>query len=102
MMWVKETFPPRPRARWLLMTTRLSINNFTGTERTLVAVGTLRLASMLVTTRPAAPRRISGCTASESVVDAVGAGAAGAVFGAGLAGAAGVGWGVGASCVAAG
>ena len=37
------------------MTTRLSISNFAGTERTLVAVGTARLASMLVTTRAAGP-----------------------------------------------
>ena len=55
MMWVKETFPPRPRARWLLMTTRLSKRSFTGSERTLVAVGTVRLSSMLVTTRAAPP-----------------------------------------------
>ena len=39
------------------MTTRLSISNFAGTERTLVAVGTERLASMLVTTRAAGPFR---------------------------------------------
>ena len=37
------------------MTTRLSISNFAGTARTLVAVGTARLASMLVTTRAAGP-----------------------------------------------
>ena len=38
--WVKETLPPRARARWLLMTIRLSQSSLTGTERTLVAVGT--------------------------------------------------------------
>ena len=37
------------------MTTRLSISNFAGTVRTLVAVGTAKLASMLVTTRAAGP-----------------------------------------------
>src|ERR1019366_8540966 len=44
------------------MTTRLSMRSLAGTTRTLVAVGTLRLASMLVTVRAAAPR--SGCTSS--------------------------------------
>src|SRR3954452_12931210 len=52
---VKETLPPRPRRRWLLMTTRLSISSLAGIARTLVAVGTARLASMLETTRAAAP-----------------------------------------------
>ena len=37
------------------MTMRLSISSLAGTARTLVAVGTARLASMLVTTRAAAP-----------------------------------------------
>src|SRR3954451_20952058 len=55
MMWVNDTLPPRPRRRWLLMTTRLSISSFAGIARTLVAVGTARLASMLETTRAAAP-----------------------------------------------
>ena len=68
MMWVKETLPPRPRDRWLLITTLLSISNFTGTDRTLVAVGTERLASMFVTTRPAAPRSTSGSTTDASVL----------------------------------
>src|SRR3954447_23938745 len=56
MMCVKLTLPPRERARWLLMTTRLSISSLAGTARTLVAVGTWRLDSMLVTTRAEAPR----------------------------------------------
>ena len=60
--WVKLTLPPRLRLRWLLMTTLLSMRSLAGTTRTLVAVGTLRLASMLVTVRAAAPR--SGCTLS--------------------------------------
>src|SRR4051794_23720957 len=55
MRWVKLTFPPRPRRRWLLMTTRLSMSSLAGTARTLVAVGTARLASMLTTVRAAAP-----------------------------------------------
>src|SRR4051812_36476289 len=57
MRWVNDTLPPRPRRRWLLMTTRLSISSLAGMARTLVAVGTARLASMLVTMRAAAPRR---------------------------------------------
>ena len=39
MRWVNETLPPRARARWLLMTVRLSHSSLTGTERTDVAVG---------------------------------------------------------------
>ena len=52
--------PPRPRFRWLLITVRLSIINFAGTARTDVAVGTVRDASMLCTTRAETPR--SGST----------------------------------------
>src|SRR5712691_495505 len=60
MRWVKEILPPRPRARWLLITIRLSTSSLAGTARTDVAVGTARLASMLATVREAAPRsRIS-------------------------------------------
>src|SRR4051812_42004823 len=55
MRCVKLTLPPRPRRRWLLMTTRLSMSSLAGTARTLVAVGTVRLASMLATVRAAAP-----------------------------------------------
>ena len=57
MRWVKETLPPRARARWLLMTVRLSHSSLTGTERTEVAVGTVSEASMLATVRAGAPRR---------------------------------------------
>ena len=46
---------------WLLITIRLSINNLAGIVRTLVAVGTLSEASMLVTTRAAVPRSGSTC-----------------------------------------
>src|SRR6478752_10267776 len=62
MRCVKLTVPPRERARWLLMTTRLSMSSLAGTARTLVAVGTVSEASMLLTTRDGAPR--SGTTAS--------------------------------------
>src|SRR5690606_22016778 len=57
--WVNETLPPRPRFKWLLMTIRLSISNLAGIVRTLVAVGTARLASMLVAVRAAAPRNLT-------------------------------------------
>ena len=53
--WVNDTLPPRPRCSALLMTVRLSMSSLAGTARTLVAVGTARLASMLVTTRAAGP-----------------------------------------------
>ncbi len=48
------------------MTMRLSTSSFAGTARTLVAVGTPRLVSMLVTTRAAAPlmRTCSGAAGS--------------------------------------
>src|SRR6476661_8919476 len=62
MRWVNDTLPPRERARWLLMTTRLSIRSLAGTARTLVAVGTVSDDSMLVTVRALAPR--SGLTSS--------------------------------------
>src|SRR3954447_22999154 len=54
--WVKETLPPRPRARWLLMTMRLSAMSFAGTARTLVAVGTVSDWSMFATIRAVTPR----------------------------------------------
>src|SRR3954453_11906024 len=57
MMCVNDTLPPRARARWLLITMRLSIRSLTGTDRTLVAVGTVRLASMFCTVRAGAPLR---------------------------------------------
>src|SRR5690348_3158288 len=57
MRCVNDTLPPRPRRRWLLMTTRLSISSFAGMTRTLVAVGTASEASMFATTRAAAPLR---------------------------------------------
>src|SRR5690349_11491897 len=54
--WVNDTLPPRARARWLLITIRLSQSSFTGTERTLVAVGTVNDTSMLAAVRAGAPR----------------------------------------------
>src|SRR5674476_381585 len=54
--WVKETLPPRPLARWLLTTIRLSTISLAGMVRTEVAVGTRRLEVMLATVRAAAPR----------------------------------------------
>src|SRR3954469_25291804 len=62
MRCVNETLPPRARLRWLLMTMRLSIISLAGTVRTLVAVGTLRDASMLVASVLLMPR--SGVTVS--------------------------------------
>src|SRR5580765_4572871 len=72
MMWVNDTLPPRERIRWLLMTTRLSMSSLAGTARTLVAVGTSREDSMLVTTRALAPRR-GGTTDSPLALVALGA-----------------------------
>src|SRR5690554_2333579 len=57
MRCVNEIFPPRARFMWLLMTMRLSTISFAGMVRTLVAVGTVRLASMLLAIDLAAPRR---------------------------------------------
>src|SRR3954470_8563757 len=112
MRWVNDTLPPRPRRRWLLMTTRLSISSLAGMARTLVAVGTARLASMLLTTRAAAPRSgwrgvavsAAGIWVAGAWAVGVGAGlaagaaafAAGAFTGAGAGGVAGLrsGWGL--------
>src|SRR5688572_30812564 len=75
-MWVKLTLPPRVRAMWLLMTMRLSIISFAGTVRTLVAVGIVSEASMLVASVLVIPR--SGVTTSSPVTRS----SAGAAFGA--------------------
>src|SRR3954469_11005526 len=66
MMCVKDTLPPRARARWLLITMRLSQSSLTGTCRTLVAVGTVRLASMFATVRAGAPRRTVNVGSSDT------------------------------------
>src|SRR6266849_589598 len=77
MMWVNEIFPPRPRLRWLFITSRLSATSLAGMSRTLVAVGTWRLASMLVTVRAAAP--LSGTISSATTGTAISAATGGAV-----------------------
>ena len=64
--WVNETFPPRPRARWLLITIRLSIRSLAGIPRTLVAVGTTRLAAMFAAVLAAAPRSRTSVTSAAS------------------------------------
>src|SRR4051812_10412853 len=119
MRWVKDTFPPRERARWLLMTMRLSASSLAGTARTLVAVGTVSETFMFLTTAAEAPRSgdclpaatgVAGLAAaacfSAGLVSAglLSAGLLGA--GAGAAAALGAGWGAGATgallCCAAG
>ena len=89
MMWVNDTLPPRERDRWLLMTTRLSMSSLAGTERTLVAVGTVSEVSMLATTRAAGPRSgvvFSSAGAGEgAAAGAVGPAWLGAAFGVGMA-----------------
>src|SRR6478672_1826072 len=87
MRWVKETLPPRARARWLLMTVRLSHSSLTGTERTDVAVGTASEASMFWAVRAGAPRSTvyagsSACPAGRGL--ATGAGAFSSPFGSAL------------------
>src|SRR5262245_46849873 len=74
MKWVKLTLPRPTRLRWLLRIWRLTSSSFAATVRTDVAVGTPRLASMLSTTRAAAPR--SGSAVSPSMTG----GAPGAAF----------------------
>src|SRR5215472_11023300 len=77
------------------MTILLSVSSLAGTARTLVAVGTARLAVMLVTVRAAAPRSLLTSVPSGSGGDAAGAGGACGAGGAGGAGAGGAGAGVG-------
>src|SRR6476646_4403361 len=72
MRWVKETFPPRARARWLLMTVRLSHSSLTGTDRTEVAVGTVSEESMFWTVRAGAPRRTVKVGSSRAAAGAAG------------------------------
>src|SRR5688572_18169904 len=56
MRWVKLSLPPLVRCRWLLAILRLTSNSLAGTGRTLVAVGTARLAAMFLTMAAPAPR----------------------------------------------
>ena len=55
MRWVKETLPPRVRARWVVMTERFSMRTLAGTARAEVAVGMDRESSMFLAVRAAAP-----------------------------------------------
>src|ERR1700678_1059915 len=66
MRWVKLTLAPVVRASWLLRICRFTSRRRAGTVRTLVAVGTPRLASMLATMRLAAPLRRTASSAPES------------------------------------
>src|SRR5437763_1892647 len=79
MRCVNETLPPRPRLRLLLMTMRLSTSSLAGMARTLVAVGTVRLADMLAAVLAAVPR-------SRASVPPVGRGPAGAAAACGAVG----------------
>src|SRR5690348_11274342 len=93
MRWVNESFPPRVRVRWLLAILRLTSSSLAGTGRTLVAVGTARLAAMFLTIAAPAPRIGSPAAGSAAAgVDAAGAeaGVAAAVAGAAATGAAAV------------
>ena len=63
--------PPRLRAKNRLMMLRSTSSNFAGTSRTLVAVGTVRLASMLETILADTPRSGSGTTPVLTVAVAV-------------------------------
>src|ERR1700744_363920 len=55
MMCVKLTLAPVVRANWLFRMRRLTSRSRAGTVRTLVAVGTARLASILAAVGEAAP-----------------------------------------------
>src|SRR3954465_7897083 len=83
MRCVKETFPPRERARWLFMTMRLSASSLAGTARTLVAVGTVSETFMFLTTAAAAPRSGDCVPLATGAAGALAAGAA-ALLSAGL------------------
>src|SRR6516162_7265202 len=90
MMWVKLTLAPVVRASWLFKMSRLTSSSRAGTVRTLVAVGTPRLASMLATILDAAPRSTTACSSRVSVIGAgagvgVGVGAGVVVAGGGVA-----------------
>src|SRR5580704_3163182 len=79
MRWVKLTFAPVVRASWLLRICRFTSSSRAGTVRTLVAVGTARLASMLATMRDAAPRSGTGTSPATGSPTPAGAAAVGPV-----------------------
>ena len=83
MMWVKLTLAPEVLANWLFRISRLTSRSRAGTVLTLVAVGTLRLASILATTREAAPRNT--VAESEEEADEEDGGAVPVVVAAGVA-----------------
>ena len=70
MMWVKLTLAPVVRASWLFRMSRLTSSRRAGTVRTLVAVGTPRLASMLATILDAAPRSGVASSGAASTAEA--------------------------------
>ena len=74
MTWVNETFAPDVRARCSFIIARFISSSRAGTVRTLVAVGTARLASMLLAMSSDAPRRATA-PSSRVVAAALGAGA---------------------------
>src|SRR5215207_2999836 len=88
MRCVNDTLPPRARARWLLITMRLSASSLAGTARTLVAVGTVSETFMFLTTLAAAPRSGDCLPAATGVAAVLAAGAAGVA----AAGVAAAGW----------
>src|SRR5208282_6464558 len=79
MRWVNDTLPPRPLPRWLLITIRLSTRSMAGIARTLVAVGTVRLAVMFAAVRAAAPRSRTSVECCASAGGAAGLAGAGRV-----------------------
>src|SRR6476661_7659849 len=89
MRCVNDTLPPRERARWLLITMRLSASSLAGTDRTLVAVGTVSETFMFLTTLAAAPRNGDCLPAATGVATLAGAAAGALSAGALSAGAAG-------------
>ena len=113
---VKLALPSRLRRRWPLMMRRFDSSILAGTSRKLVAVGTPRLASMLLTIAAAAPRSASpgsgsgsaagasaaGAGADGAGADGAGTAAAGVEAGAGAAGAGAAGAGGGVAAAGAG
>ena len=91
MRWVKLTLPCPVRLRYPLMTWRLTSSSLAGTLRKLVAVGTVRLRSMLVAIAMPAPRIGSPGSSAGTAGAAAGAGAVRAEGVGALAGAAGAG-----------
>src|SRR5664280_24542 len=75
MKWVKETLAPLERDNDSFSPARFISRSRDDTLRTLVAVGTAKLASMLVTIRAAAPRSGVACV-SMSVTGSVSVGGA--------------------------